>query len=285
MPSPRDAADDGVALRHVRTPEELAACVALQVATWGAGFREVVPATILRIAQKLGGVTAGAFDADDTLLGFVFGMTGVERGDVVHWSHLLAVRGGLQNRGIGRRLKLFQRDAARAVGAVRMYWTYDPLVARNAHLNLNRLGARVAEFVPDMYGTETGSALHGGASTDRFIVVWPLADAGAAARRPAPGDDTREDARDAPILNDGAGDGRDADPARVAHGWPPRVRVEIPHDIARVQAESPAGAAHWRASGRRALAWALAHGYAVERYVDDAPGARGFYVLASATPS
>lgn len=269
---------DGLRIRHLRTQEEFRACVELQIATWGEGFREVVPATILNVSQRLGGVTAGAFDADGTLVGFVFGMTGVRDGEVVHWSDMLAVRADLQNHGLGRRLKAFQREAVRSQGVTRMYWTYDPLVARNAHFNLVRLGARVSEYVPDMYGTDTGSALHEGFGTDRFVVVWSIGDDDvepAAAARPA-------SAGDAPILNDGAVDGTDAELARVAATMPACVRVEIPADIFRVQAESPPGAARWRATSRRALQWGLAHGYAIDRFTYDDATRRGFYVLTRA---
>ena len=291
-PQAADAPADGVHIRHVRAHEEFLACVELQGATWGAGFREAVPATILKVSQRLGGVTAGAFAADGTLLGFVFGMTGVERGAIVHWSDMLAVRAGAQNHGIGRRLKDFQREAVRALGATRMYWTYDPLVARNAHFNLNRLGVRVAEYVPDMYGTDTGSAMHTGFGTDRFVVVWPIGAAGSAAGGPPAGADGRGgglaglasqwDGQDAPVLNAGAPDGRDVDLSRYADAPPPAVRVEIPPDIFRVQAESVARAALWRATTRRAFQWALAHGYTVERFEHDGAGARGFYLLARA---
>lgn len=273
----------GIEIRHVRTHAEFVACVDLQMATWGAGFREAVPATILKISQRLGGVTAGAFADDGALLGFVFGMTGVEHGDIVHWSDMLAVRPDMQNHGLGRRLKAFQREAVRALGATRMYWTYDPLVARNAHFNLNRLGARVSEYVPDMYGADTGSAMHSGFGTDRFIVVWPVGagdDEGVPEPRP-------EDAPGAPILNDGVAEGRTVDVARFAATHPPHVRVEIPADVFRVHAASLADAVRWRGSTRRALQWALAHGYAVERLTFDRASQRCFYLLArtpSATP-
>jgi predicted GNAT superfamily acetyltransferase len=269
---------DGLHIRHLRTQEEYRACVELQVATWGEGFRETVPATILKISQRLGGVTAGAFAADGSLAGFVFGMTGVERGDVVHWSDMLAVRADMQNYGLGRRLKAFQREAVRSQGVTRMYWTYDPLVARNAHFNLVRLGARVSEYVPDMYGTETGSDLHRGFGTDRFVVVWTIGDGdeAPASRPPSP------DESDAPILN---ADGSDADVARFAGAPPACVRVEIPPDILRVQAESLAQAVRWRASSRHALQWALAHGYDIDRFAYDKRAERGFYVLTRARAS
>ena len=84
----RSTAADSTAqyeIRHVRTHDEFVQCVELQAATWGADFRELVPATILKITQRLGGVTAGAFAPDGALLGFVFGVTGIEQGSVVHW--------------------------------------------------------------------------------------------------------------------------------------------------------------------------------------------------------
>ena len=289
-------AADGVVLRRVTAPEEYAACVELQNQTWGDSFAERVPATILRIAQFVGGVTAGAFAADGQLLGFVFGITGVRDGRLVHWSDMLAVRAGVQGHGIGRRLKEFQRDAVRALGATRMYWTYDPLVARNAHFNLTRLGVRVAEYVPDMYGADTGSAMHSGFGTDRFVVVWPIEPAvGDAAGAPGTDADraggqfarlaSAPGGGDAPVLNAGAAEGRDVDLSRYADAAPHAVRVEIPPDIFRVQAESVARAAHWRATTRRAFQWALASGYTVERFEHDGAAGRAFYLLVRTSPA
>src|SRR5262245_31570741 len=164
-----------IEVRALAGNEELNACVALQLATWGEGFTDVVPASILKVAQHIGGVVVGAFDSSNVLLGFVFGLTGVERGKIVHWSDMLAVRPEARNLGLGRRLKEHQRHMVREVGAEVIYWTYDPLVARNAHLNFNRLGVRVAEYVEDMYGV-TDSVLHGGVPTDRLVVAWPTLD-------------------------------------------------------------------------------------------------------------
>jgi len=275
---PAAAPVDGVQVRHVRTHEEFVACVELQAETWGASFREAVPATILKVSQRLGGVTAGAFADDGTLLGFVFGMTGLERGAIVHWSDMLAVRAGMQNHGIGRRLKEFQREAVRALGVTRMYWTYDPLVARNAHFNLNRLGARVSEYVPDMYGADTGSAMHSGFGTDRFIIVWPIASTDGVAP-PSARDGDASASRDAPVLNAETNDGGDPDVARFGATLPPVVRVEIPPDIFAVQGESAGRAVRWRATSRRAFQWALANGYSVDRFEHDAAAGRAFYVL------
>jgi len=279
-PRSADVSTDGVTVRHVRTHDEFLACVALQADTWGAEFRETVPATILKVSQRLGGVTAGAFAEDGTLLGLVFGMTGVERGAIVHWSDLLAVRVGMQNHGLGRRLKEFQRDEVRRVGATCIYWTYDPLVARNAHFNLNRLGVRIIEYVQDMYGTDTGSALHNGLGTDRFVVDWAIGPPVAErlgvdpVAQPSP-----QELHDAPILNATTPDGGDLDVSRFFALLPPIVRIEIPHDIFAVLAESAQRAAHWRTTTRLAFQWALASGYTVQRFLHDGSSGRAFYCL------
>src|SRR5213080_165617 len=222
MDRPQPAAPpDGLHMRHLSTHEDFVACVALQEDTWGAAFSERVPAAILKVSQRLGGITAGAFDAQDRLLGFVFGMTGVENGRLVHWSDMLAVRPELRDHGIGRRLKEFQRDTLLERGVGLVYWTFDPLVARNAHLNFNRLGVRVLEYVIDMYGSDTDSALHRGLGTDRFIVAWDIATPGMH-DTPLP-----EAKRTARVVNPSDGDGvptmpqlRDGPPARPLRRGP-----------------------------------------------------------------
>jgi predicted GNAT superfamily acetyltransferase len=258
------------AIRPLVTHAELRACVELQRATWGREFSDVVPPSILKVSQRIGGVAAGAFDEGGTLLGFVFGMAGVERGRVVHWSDMLAVRAEARDLGVGRRLKAWQRDAARAAGAEVMYWTYDPLVARNAHLNLATLGARAAEYVVDMYG-DGDSDLHRGLGTDRFVVAWDLVG-------PPEGDAPRDRpvappaGADAPVVNP------TPDDALVVEGLDASaVRVRIPLDIHAVRAGSPETAAAWRASTRRAFLHYLGRGYRVAGFVRD-EGA-GSYVL------
>lgn len=257
-------------IRPLRTPAEFAACVALQEATWGAGFSERVPTALLKVAQRIGGLADGAFDADGRLLGFVFGLTGVEHGRLVHWSDMLAVAPDARDRGIGRRLKEYQRDAMRALGVERIYWTYDPLVARNAYLNLVRLGARPVEYVRDMYGAETDSALHRGVGTDRFVVAWEIAPGA----RPLPPIDAAAESR-TPVVTLGG-----AVPQGAA-----RFRVEIPADIHAVQQRSLEEAAAWRAATREALADALAGGNGVVGFYRDPADGRCWYVVERAAPS
>ncbi|MHB1225255.1 MAG: hypothetical protein ACYC2G_14605 [Gemmatimonadaceae bacterium] len=287
-----------VSIRPLVSPADYAACLALQHETWGPDFGEAVPPAILKVAQRLGGVAAGAFDAGGRLLGFVFGLTGVERGRVVHWSDMLAVRPELRDAGLGRRLKEWQREAARAVGATVMYWTFDPLVARNAHLNFNRLGTRAHEYVRDMYGDAT-SALHRGIGTDRLIVAWPLdgpphgsACPGGtvaelpAALRDAPLMDAAEDFAAGNIPPDGSGvDGPDAGGVGAAGGAVPPappavVRITIPLDIHAVVAAGPEDAAAWRRRTRAAWERALGQGYEVVGFCREPDTDVGNYVLA-----
>jgi predicted GNAT superfamily acetyltransferase len=160
-------------IRRFASIAEFKECVRFQEEIWGEGFSERVPVAILKVSQRLGGIAAGAFDAEGNLAGFVFGMTGMQEGEVVHWSDMLAVRPELQNVGLGALLKVYQREELVSKGVMRMHWTFGPLEAKNTHFNLNKLGAVVGEYVRDMYG-RTDSPLHKGISTDRFIPIWAM---------------------------------------------------------------------------------------------------------------
>lgn len=242
---------DGITIRDLKSHEDYAACVALQRETWGRNFNDTVPASILLVSQKLGGVAAGAFDASGKLLGFVYGMTGIENGKIVHWSDMLAVRPEAQNAGIGRKLKEYQRKAVAAIGGEVIYWTFDPLVGRNAYLNFTVFGVRAVEYVRDMYGTNTGSDLHRGIGTDRIIVAWPVRDADLRVRR-------RE------IAN--------------AVGNPAtQILVEVPPDIGSLLQSNPARALQWRATSRAGIEAALAAGHRIDGVRIEA--GRVFYIF------
>jgi predicted GNAT superfamily acetyltransferase len=211
-------------------------------------------------------------------VGFVFGMTGIERGALVHWSDMLAVREGCRTTASAAASR--RSSATRCARSARRACTGRTTrsVARNAHFNLNRLGARVSEYVPDMYGTDTGSAMHSGFGTDRFIVVWPIAADDSPADVGAP-DGARYDG-DAPCSTTAPPTGATSTSSRFGSALPPVVRVEIPPDIFRVQGESVARAIRWRATTRHALP--VGAGQRLHRAPLRArPGAgRGFYRLA-----
>jgi predicted GNAT superfamily acetyltransferase len=263
-----------IEIRPLASHDEFHACVVLQRDTWGEGFTDIVPASILNVSQRIGGVALGAFDQRQALLGFVFGLTGLERGRLVHWSDMLAVRPEARNLGLGRRLKEHQRRAVRELGGSVIYWTFDPLVARNAHLNFNRLGARLAEYVEDMYGS-TASVLHGGIPTDRIVVAWPTHDQEivehlAEAQRAH----ASLDCRQAPVVTAEWVDGMTG----VAI-LPHCVRVEIPSDSEPIVRGTAGEALRWRESVRRGLKWGLSAGYAVTAFYLDDDAKSGYYLM------
>ena len=255
-------------LRRFHSHDDYRACLELQKQTWGDSFAECVPPSLLQVSQKIGGVAAGAFDdANGTLLGFVFGLTGVKDGRLVHWSDMLAVRPEYRDHGIGLQLKRYQQQLVREIGVEKILWTYDPLVSRNAHLNLNRLGARVTEYVPDMYASDAPGTLNRGLSMDRFIVAWDFLqtkEEEAAQRRHAA--NTRFNS--APIVND-------LSELPLAE----LVRVEIPHDIQAVKEQDETRALTWRSSTRRAFMFYLEKQYRVAGFYREEECGRSFYGL------
>ncbi|MDB4876727.1 MAG: hypothetical protein JWM41_3173 [Gemmatimonadetes bacterium] len=263
-----DVTGADVHIRPLRSTEDLHACVELQRDVWGRGQSEIVPTTLLHVVEYVGGLVAGAFDAHGTLLGFVFGITGIRDGVLSHWSHQLGVRDSARNLGLGRMLKEYQRATMAALGVERIYWSFDPLMAKNAYLNLNKLGGAIAEYVPDMYGT-TESPLHLGMATDRLVVrlhtvpreVPPLV----------------LPTGDLPVLTAFARP--DDDVLSIGDRQPDVALIEIPTDMLEVLERSRADAKIWRMSVREHFRWAMAHGYTVLGVYRHPVSERAFYVI------
>lgn len=152
--------------------EDFERCVVLQLEIWGYSDGDVVPRRIFMVAQRIGGQVIGAFDGD-TIVGFAMSLPGFRDGRAYLHSHMLAVLPAYRNAGLGRRLKLAQRDDALARGFDLMEWTFDPLEIKNAYLNIARLGAIVRRYQPDFYGPSS-SPLQGGLPTDRLYAEWWL---------------------------------------------------------------------------------------------------------------
>jgi predicted GNAT superfamily acetyltransferase len=161
-----------IAIRECETIEEFQACVELQREIWAEADLEVEPVTAFVVANLTGGKILGAFDGG-RLVGFTLALAGVRNGAAYFHSHMTGVAAEYRDRGIGRRLKILQRDEAMAHGIRLIEWTFDPLETRNAYFNLNRLGAICRRYLPNLYGV-TSSPLHRGIPTDRLLAEWQL---------------------------------------------------------------------------------------------------------------
>ena len=266
--------NDEFEVRALATRSEYEACVELQRDIWGQDFVDVVPATILMVSQRVGGVASGAFDPSGRLVGFVFGISGFRDRVAVHWSDMLAVRPDARRRGLGRRLKLHQREILLAAGIKKIYWSFDPLMTGNARFNLVTLGALPVEYIVNMYG-DTSSELHQGLDTDRLIIEWRLTEP--AVERALAGEPRYlpDAARTGPVIPTNQ-------TGAAATGLPraPWVRLEIPADVEHLKATAPELAREWQSSFRRAFTAYLneGQGCAIGIFRDETTG-RYFYAV------
>lgn len=227
------ATPPGFGIRSLATVVEVVAASQVLADVWG-GDRGGMPPNLLRALAHSGNYAVGLYDGDRMVGASVaFFAAPAERS--MH-SHITGVLPGHQSQGLGRVIKQHQREWALARGVGHITWTFDPLVARNAHFNLRVLGTRVTDYLVDHYG-QMDDGINRGDQTDRIMVSWALA----APPVPTPGDD------------------------RVV------ASVEIPHDIEAIRRESPADAAAWRARVRDGILAHLADGLEIGGF-DDARG-------------
>ncbi|WP_183812995.1 GNAT family N-acetyltransferase [Tunturibacter empetritectus] len=159
-------------IQSLTSLEDFESCVVLQLEVWRYSDADIVPRRVFVVAQRIGGQVLGAFDGE-ILVGFAMSLPGYRDGKSYLHSYMLAVLPQYRNAGIGRRLKLAQRDDAIARGFDLMEWTFDPLEIKNSHLNISRLGTIVRRYHPDFYGVSS-SPLQGGLPTDRLYAEWWL---------------------------------------------------------------------------------------------------------------
>lgn len=159
--------------KKLKTLEEFKLCEKVQEAVWGFDLLDTIPARFMLVLRKHGGFAMGAFDGD-IMVGFVFGVPAIHYGRPSQHSHMLAVLPEYRDKNIGVKLKIAQREDAISRGIDLITWTFDPLQARNAYLNLNKLGAIACSYTINLYGEESSSELHGGLGTDRLLAEWWL---------------------------------------------------------------------------------------------------------------
>ena len=162
-----------VDIRVLRTIPEYEQTLAVQDEVWGFTDVDKVPARLMMVASKIGGFVLGAYEAD-RLIGFSFGMPGRQTdGESYLHSHMTGLLPATQNRGVGRAMKMRQREEAMRLGYRLIEWTFDPLEIRNAFFNFERLGVIARRYEPNIYGS-TSSPLHGRIPTDRLVAEWHL---------------------------------------------------------------------------------------------------------------
>jgi len=161
---------EAIAIRKCHGLDEMRACVALQKEVWNFSDAELVPLRLFVVAEKIGGQVIGAFNGSE-IVGFALAIPGARGGHSYLHSQMLAVGSCYRNSGLGRRMKLAQRDDALARGFELMEWTFDPLEIKNAYLNLEKLGAITRRYTVNQYGVSS-SPLQGGLPTDRLVAEW-----------------------------------------------------------------------------------------------------------------
>jgi predicted GNAT superfamily acetyltransferase len=255
-------------------PEAMASARAVFDEVWpGEGTQ--VTSNLLRALVHAGGYCSVVLDDDDRVVGAALGFPSRDSslpGGVYLHSHMAAVVDGLRDRGIGAAIKQHQRAWAREQGIPVVSWTFDPLVRRNAHFNVNRLGVEVRAYHPDFYGVMT-DAINAGDRTDRLVAWWVVdserAHAAAQGDLVIPDHDSvLQNARDLIRLDDGVP--RLADPPAPGE----TVLVSLPDDVVSLRQADPALGLQWRLAVREALTTSFEAGLRVS-----AVTSAGAYVL------
>ena len=264
------AGQAGVELWPLISVEDATAILRVMVATWG----EQIPRETIRALAGSGNVPWGAFDGDE-LVGYVLGWAAVEPVDGLHeHSHMLAALPGRRDGGLGYALKLAQRASCLDRGIALVRWTFDPLVARNAHLNINKLGATCDRFHRDYYG-EMPDVINAGDRSDRLVVRWHLEAEPVPAATPTNavvvvGSDGTADAPRPIVTGEDQG-------AEV-------VSVQIPGDHPALRTADAGLASAWREAVGSALDEFVGGGYEVVAFDPDRHHGRPTYFLVRGRP-
>ena len=270
-------------IRDLHGLDDYRAVVALEQEIWGyTDMADVVTVPVFIITVKRGGILIGASDERGRMVGFAFSIVGMKDGAPSQWSHMMGVVPEYRRSGLGRALKLAQRERALAAGFSLMEWTFDPLQALNAHLNFARLGVVCDEYVRNLYGEST-SSLHRGTPTDRFVVEWRL-DTPHVERRLASTNAVlvrASEVAQAPIANET----KEAGPWRAPATSDltidtRRLWVEVPLGFTEIQRDAPELALEWRHHTRAIFETYFSRGYRAVDFALRRDDGRGRYLLA-----
>jgi predicted GNAT superfamily acetyltransferase len=272
---PNSANKPKILIRDLDSIADLQLALDLEKLTWEAADQDVTPLALAIATRAAGAMWIGAFDQAQ-LVGFAFAIPSLEHGRTAFHSHMLGVRPSHRGLSVGYRLKLAQRTKALALGIKEITWTFDPLRARNAHLNFCRLGVISNDYRADFYGPQTSSPLHRN-GTDRLWVTWHLADQRVESR--LRGKDVRFENVDTlthlePLIFFN-GDGRPTVTDLAQALARQRVAIEIPGDMDRIESENESLAREWRLATRSAFSESLRAGFVVKEFVRSIRGQQG----------
>lgn len=266
-----------ISLRDIDSVSEMHQVEALEQEIWGCEDLDVLPATMLSATTAVGGVLVGAYD-DTTLVGFVYGFPGLEDDELIHHSHMLAVKRSHRNFDLGYRLKLAQRERVATQGIKRITWTFDPLQSLNAHFNFGKLGVVANKYKINFYGETTTSFLHQ-FGTDRLWVSW-LIESERVNKRLQGEEYERSGRRTLPRLVRNLKDEPIPSETSAVLGNH-YLAIEVPGDINALQQKNPELALRWRETTRQAFTDSMAAGYLVEDFFRETQDGRslGVYIL------
>ena len=257
-------------IRSLSDFEDYEKCVVLQHQVWGFNDRDLLPARYIKVTHMHGGSVLGAFEGE-RLIGFAFAQLALHEKRLALYSNILAVHPDCRNQGIGAQLKLAQRQEALQRGIQVMTWAYDPLQARNAYLNLNKLGAVVRKYMRDVYGSSSSSSMHSGLGTDRVLAEWWLDSPRVRTLIEAAGENTgaqwiqEADLPPSVLVLAGSAPGKHTLLERHPPGPEPAVTLEIPVQLNELMESDLRLAREWREASRELLLDLFGRGFRIVR--------------------
>jgi predicted GNAT superfamily acetyltransferase len=265
-------------------------CIDIQREVWHISDIDVVPATLLIAAEQEGGIALAAYNSLGEMIGFCWGIIGIEHGEVLQHSHMLAVRAAYRNFNVGYRLKLAQRKEALRRKQHAITWTFDPMQPLNAYFNLGKLGTSSKVYFENFYG-ETSSSIERGLPTDRLLAHWDLKHAYVDERLELgpPRHDLRKELKKYPAINrlESLGPGITQSSPLKLNLSADRVLFEVPYNLPEIKTRNLGVALEWQGKMRQVFRTYFKKGYTASDFwmAEDEGHLRAFYFLEKMSPS